>query len=82
MEDKDVVAFINLLEEAGYEGAEILIRKMLIPYAKKNGLSLWEAVDNHADDGEDQDTSWYQLYEALTKISEESVDKLDIFEPL
>jgi len=82
MKDKDVVAFINLLEEAGCEYAKNLVRKILIPLAKEKGISLMEAADRYADDGEEQDTSEYQLWLALTRISEESIQALDIHKPL
>lgn len=66
--------FAKLIQDAGYgEGALRLIEEELIPLAKKEGLSLIEAALRYANCDEEQDTSWCQLHDALTRMRKEEV---------
>ena len=74
--------FAALLEKAGYEGALELIMTTLIPLATEQGLSVLEAAWEYANPDEEQDTSFFQLFYALQKISEKQLSSLDINTPL
>jgi hypothetical protein len=82
MNEKDVKGFARLLEDAGYSGAIRLITDDLLPVALKHGISLYDAAKRYADTWEEQDTSWYQLGEAFTKIDRAKLAELNIHEPL
>jgi len=69
-EKENIYRFAKLLEDAGYdEGALDLIKGELIPLALERGISLWDAALEHADQDEEQDTSCFQLFHALLKVS-------------
>lgn len=64
-----VLCFAKILEEAEYtEGAYELVATEILPWAKANGTSLYEAAELYANADEEQDTSWYQLHLALLHI--------------
>ncbi len=79
---EDVVILIRLLKAGGLEHAQEVVWDELVPLAKESHISIYQAVRNHADDDEEQDTSWYQMWLALTKISREEIESLDIHKPL
>lgn len=81
MEQKDLDKFAELLERAGYSEALRLIKENLIPIAEKQHISLWDAACTYADCDEEQDTSWYQLFQALLEIDSKSLPP-SIFKPL
>lgn len=76
MKKENIEKFAALLEAAGFKGAMELITNDLIPLAKKNRISVVKAAKLYADDGEEQDTSYYQLWEALLKISKSDLASL------
>ena len=82
MNQKDVDRFAELLEEAGFAGAYELIQEELIPLAQKKHISLLEAAQEYANQEEEQDTSWSQFFHALQKISNSSINSIDIRRPL
>jgi hypothetical protein len=69
VDKKNIERFTMLLENAGYEEALNLIKNELIPLAVENGISLWEAAWKYSNQDEEQDTSSFQLFHALQKIS-------------
>ena len=71
--------FAMALEDAGFEGALDLIKDKLIPLALEKDISLWDAAWEYADQDEEQDTSWFQLFHALLDIRllKEWQEKLD-----
>lgn len=81
MEQKDIEKFAEILERAGYEEALPLIVEDLIPIAKEKHISLWDAARQYANCDEEQDTSWYQLFQALLEIPRKSVPP-SVREPL
>lgn len=78
----DVLVFAELLERAGYEDPLPLLEEDLIPIAQEKNISLWQAAHEYADSDADQDTAWYQLHLAFTKIPALYIDSLNIHEPL
>ena len=68
MNRREVEEFAALLERAGYKNALDLIKDELTPLAKENSISLWDAAWEYADQDEEQDTSWFQLFHALQRI--------------
>ena len=68
MDEETIIAFAQELEAAGYEHALSLVRKELAPIAEEKGITLLEAALEYADPGENQDTSWYQLWLALLNV--------------
>ncbi len=71
--------FAISLESAGFEGALDLIKDELIPLALEKDISLWDAAWEYADQDEEQDTSWFQLFHALLDVypSKDWQKKLD-----
>ena len=69
MDKKNIEKFTILLEEAGYSNALHLIESELTSIAKSKNISLWDAAWEYANQDEEQDTSWFQLFHALQKIS-------------
>ena len=67
-ETDEIKKFAGLLESAGYERALELIKDELVPLAQQHGLSLYEAARMYANADEEQDTSWFQLAEALRNL--------------
>jgi len=82
MEQKDVERFAELLEKAGYTGALELIQDELIPLAQKEHISLFNAARKYANQDEEQDTSWFQLFHALQAIPRSLINTIDIHRPL
>jgi len=82
MEQKDIDRFAELLEDAGYAGAHELIQEELIPLARKEHISLFDAARKYANQDEEQDTSWFQLFNALLEIPRSLIDIIDIHRPL
>ena len=76
--ENDIWKFVDLLERNGFSGAEDLMRDELIPIAKKHGISLYDAARRYADADQDQDTSFYQLAEALCKIRKKKILQLQV----
>ena len=72
MNRREVEEFAALLERAGYKNALYLIKNELTPLAKENSISLWDAAWEYADQDEEQDTSWFQLFHALQWIPKNS----------
>ena len=79
VEKENIYRFAISLENAGYEGALDLIKDELIPLALEKGISLWDAAWEYADQDEERDTSWFQLFHALLKVplSKDWQKKLD-----
>lgn len=48
MDNHDISALADILGQAGYDDAEGLIELKLLPTARKNGLSLRQAMNKHA----------------------------------
>lgn len=82
MKNKTIQEFADLLEEAGYDGALLLIKNDLIPLARKKHISLASVASEYADQDAEQDTSWFQLFSALNRIPHEKLEKLNIHKPL
>jgi hypothetical protein len=82
MDEKTIKAFASLLEKAGFDGAIELIKNDLIPVARSKHIPLMTAAWKYANPGEEQDTSWHQLFHALQEIPERKLKKLDIHKPL
>lgn len=82
MNQQDVEAFAALLEKAGYSGALKLIEENLLPLAREQKISLWHAADGYADPDQDQDTSYFQLFDAILQIDLSAVKSINIHEPL
>lgn len=87
MDRKDIENFAGLLDAAGYAaeyggGALELIEKELIPFAREKKISLLEAAWKYADQDEEQDTSWFQLFHALQACPPNILKSLDIHQPL
>ncbi|MDD5430761.1 MAG: hypothetical protein PHP03_00850 [Candidatus Pacebacteria bacterium] len=78
----DIEKFAFALEKAGYEGALALIKEDIVPLAQSKHISLLEAAWEYADQDEEQDTSWFQLFHALQSISSKVLKSLDIHQPL
>jgi hypothetical protein len=57
----------DALHRYGDDSLELVLN-VLVPEARTQGVSLIRAAWNHADDGADQDTSYYQLYVALLHV--------------
>ena len=72
MDRREVEEFAALLERTGYKNALDLIKDELTPLAKENSISLWDAAWEYADQDEEQDTSWFQLFHALQGIPKNS----------
>lgn len=75
----------EILERSGYKQALELINDVLVPLARGDHVSLHTAMLMYEDDGEEQDTSWYQLWLATREMSKEDrklYQTLDIFNPL
>ncbi|MBU3901051.1 hypothetical protein KJ590_01320 [Patescibacteria group bacterium] len=70
--------FALYLEKAGYEGALKLIEKELLPLAKKKQISLLDAAWEYANQDEEQDTSWFQLFHALQRIGPKILKSPDL----
>jgi hypothetical protein len=82
MQQEDIEAFAILLEEAGYENALELIEKHLIPLARQNHFSLYLAAVQYANQDEEQDTSYFQLFQALLVIPKERLEKVNVHDSL
>ncbi len=67
--EQNIVDFANRLEIAGYSNAIDLARTKLVPLARKENISLMEAAHRYANQNEDQDTSYFQLFHALQRFS-------------
>ncbi|HUD04203.1 MAG TPA: hypothetical protein VMR73_01790 [Candidatus Paceibacterota bacterium] len=76
MNENDIVLFAELLEKSGYKGALSLIREDLITLAKRRHISLFQAASEYANQDEEQDTSWYQLFQALQRVSHKKLEAL------
>ena len=76
MKKKNIEKLVALLEAAGYEGAKKLVHDDLIPFARKKHVSLIKAVELYADGTEEQNTSWYQLWEAKLNIKKSDLAAL------
>lgn len=85
LSEEDIKEFSEILERCGFENAEPLVREELIPLAKQNNCSLFEAAKQYADNTKEQDTSWYQLFYALLeftqKFTQEEVEKFNKLYP-
>ena len=82
MDGIDIEEFSRLLEDAGFAGALTLVQETLIPLAQAQHISLSKAAWEYADQDEEQDTSWYQLFHALQRIPASSINSLNIHRPL
>ena len=83
LEKRDVYVFANLLEKAGFEEALALLEDEIHPLAQEQEISLLEAAWKYADAGEEQDTSRYQLFQALQDIPVCKLNELrSIHDPL
>ncbi len=83
MNEEDYLPFCVLLEQAGYQEAKVLIEDDLIPMARSQNISLLAAAWKYADQDEEQDTSWQQLFYALQGIPNSSLETLEsIHRPL
>ncbi len=80
--EADIYRFASLLEKAGYKEALKLIEEDLVPLAQKKHISLLDAALDYADQDEEQDTSWFQLFHALNRLSNDSLKSLNIHKPL
>jgi len=69
--------FIALLEAHGYEDAEGLV-ETLADTARETGITLLEAARNHANQDEEQDTSWFQLSRALNSVPPSDLKRFDV----
>ena len=67
---------IKLFIETGIPDAEEWFYEDFIPRAIKENKTLDQVIHEHADGAEDQDTSHYQLWEALTKIDSKTYNDL------
>lgn len=82
--EEKIIRLAKLLEDNGYERAEDLIRTEIIPITIAENCSILDALDLYCDTGNDgsigfeqeQDSSYYQLYLALTKIEKTDLDFL------
>lgn len=79
---KDFEEFARLLESHGYSGALRLIVDDLLPIARKHKISILEAAKRYVNCDEDQDTSFYQLGQALMRIGNDTLERLNIHHPL
>jgi len=70
--------FALYLEEAGYDGALKLIKEELLPLAKNKQLSLLDAAWEYANQDEEQDTSYFQLFHALQRIGPNVLGSSDL----
>ena len=60
--------FALYLEKAGYDEAMRLIKNELLPLAKEKQISLLDAAWEYANQNEEQDTSYFQLFHALQRL--------------
>jgi uncharacterized tellurite resistance protein B-like protein len=67
--EQAIVDLADRLESAGYQGALELIREDLVPLAREKNISLIDAAWEYANPDEEQDTSYFQLFHALQKLS-------------
>jgi len=82
--EEKIIRLAKLLEDNGYEGAEDLIRTEIIPITIAKNCSIMEALDLYCDtdnDGsigfvQEQDTSYFQLHQALIRINNTDLDFL------
>ncbi|MBX4188072.1 MAG: hypothetical protein KW793_02975 [Candidatus Doudnabacteria bacterium] len=58
----------KLLEEYGYKNARDLVHLELVPIARSRKISLVDAAWEYANQDEEQDTSYYQLFHVLQSI--------------
>ncbi|MEI6480290.1 MAG: hypothetical protein WCO12_02095 [bacterium] len=83
---KAIERFAQLLEEAGYENAMKLITSELLPTAKNSHISLYQAAKQYCNQDEEQDTSWHQLFRAMSvdmpDAAKKEILELDIHQPL
>lgn len=80
--DQIIQKFAVLLEAAGYKAAEDLIRTELVPMAQRGHITLAQSANCYADQDEEQDTSYFQLFHALQAISANEMEDPDFHEPL
>lgn len=74
--DRTVQAFAEVLEEAGLQHALSVLEHDVVPIARRLGCSLLAAAREYADDGEERDTSWYQMWEALVVAPPDDLEKI------
>jgi len=74
----DINKFALYLERGGYSGALRLIEEVLLPLAKKGQISLLDAAWEYANQDEEQDTSYFQLFHALQRISSDILKSSDL----
>ena len=69
MSEKTISDFAIRLELAGYSDALKLVTDELVPLARKKNISLLAAAWEYANQEEEQDTSYFQLFHALQKFA-------------
>jgi hypothetical protein len=84
MADHDAAVNIlaALLEEVGFQDAKELLKGEIVPDAQIRHISLIEAAWSYANQDEEQDTTWYQLFHALQAISAVDLSKEELTKPL
>ena len=74
--DEKISRLAKLLEEVDCSGAESFIRREILPIMSERRCTILEAIEGYADYGEDQDTSFYELALALTRIKKADLEFL------
>jgi hypothetical protein len=74
----NVNRFAFYLEKAGYSGALKLILRELLPLARKKQISLLDAAWEYANQEEEQDTSYFQLFHALQLIKPDVLESSEL----
>jgi len=68
--EQAITDLASRLEKAGYSDALDLVKTELVPMARKKNISLIDAAWEYANPEEEQDTSYFQLFEALQNLKE------------
>jgi hypothetical protein len=69
--------FADILERTGLKGAIHIIEGHIISLSEKKSISIFEAATEHSNSENEQDTSKYQLYVALTKANPQDLQWLE-----
>jgi len=76
---KDIDELVKLLAEKGYPDALSLFVEDLVPLAKRQHLSLFEAMSRYMDGGlDDEEDDFHRFRQAYWKISRRKLSKLNI----